>query len=71
MLHKTTDKDFFRDDTSGALINTNVSAYKAYKQHRESSKTISDLNSTIDSLKSEVDELKTLLYKVLEEKNNG
>lgn len=65
------DKDFIRDEGSGALINTNVNAFKQYKLNRDSNKTISALNGQVNDLKSQVDELKTLLYKVLEEKNNG
>lgn len=64
-------KDFIRDEASGALINTNINAYKQYKLARDSNKTIGELNGQINDLKSQVDELKTLLYKVLEEKNNG
>lgn len=65
------DKDFIRDEGSGALINTNVSAYRQYKLNRDSNKTITELNGQVSDLKSQVDELKTLLFKVLEEKNNG
>lgn len=65
------DRDFIRDEASGALINTNINAYKQYKLTRDSTKTVSELNGQITELKSQVDELKTLLYKVLEEKNNG
>jgi adenylate cyclase class IV len=62
------EKDFTRDTASGALINTNINAYKQYKLNRDSSKTISELNTEIGDLKTQVEELKTLLYKVLEEK---
>jgi len=62
------EKDFIRDTASGALINTNINAYKQYKLNRDSSKTISELNTEIGDLKTQVEELKTLLYKVLEEK---
>jgi hypothetical protein len=65
------DKDFIRDEGSGALINTNINAYKQYKLSRDGNKIITELNGQVSDLKSQVDELKTLLYKVLEEKNNG
>ena len=68
-LHKTTEIDYRRDDSSGALINTNVSAYKAYKMQRDGQRSIDGLNQDLNELKDEFQQIKALLLKVLEEKN--
>ena len=65
---KTTDPDFCRDESSGAIINTNVTAYKLYKQQRSNHGNVSNLNSKIDLLEKEVAELKTLLKDIVREK---
>lgn len=70
MLVKTSDPNFFRDERTNALINTNVSAYQLYKQRRDGEKTISSLNNDINELKVELDSIKNLLKELLE-KNNG
>ena len=64
-LVKTDNPNFLRDESSNALINTNVNAFKLYKQQRQYSKK----ESEIESLKDEVAELKMLVKKLLEEKN--
>lgn len=69
MLSKTSDPNFFRDESNSALINTNVSAYILYKQRRDGEKTINSLNEDVNNLKSEVTELKTLLKELLEKYN--
>lgn len=63
------DHDFVRDEASGALINTNVSAFKQYKLNRENMIKVNEVNQQVSDLKSQVDELKKLLLKTLEEKN--
>jgi hypothetical protein len=70
MLTRTSDPNFFRDESNSALINTNVSAYRLYKQRRDGDKTIASLNDDVNHLKSEVTELKKLIKELLE-KNNG
>ena len=64
-LIKTNNPDFWRDESSNALINTNVNAYKLYKQQRQNASK----NVELDRLKDEVAELKLLVKKLLEEKN--
>lgn len=69
MLLQTQVPDFSRDETTGALVNTNANAYRLYKQQRQNQQTVESLNIELSSVKSEVDELKTLIKKLLEEKN--
>lgn len=71
MYSKTNDPDFVRDDHSRALINTNVSAYKLYKQQRASQQHIDSVNKEIDSLKEELSEMKQLLKDLLREKHGN
>ena len=61
-LVKTQNSDFYRDEDTNALINTNASAYKLYKQQR------ADRNK-VNTMQQEIDELKALVNKLLEDKN--
>ena len=56
-LLKTQNPDLYRDEQTNAVINTNVAAYKLYKQQRESRNTIDDLRNEVDELKALVKEL--------------
>lgn len=69
MLLKTNEPGIFRDSSSSTLINTDAAAYKAYKQQRNSTRTIETLNTELDNMRSEVDELKNLVKELLKEKN--
>lgn len=60
-LVQTNNPDFSRDADSNAVINTNVTAFKLYKQQRNS-------RNTIESLRSEVDELKALVHELIKNK---
>ena len=55
--------DLFRDTDSGAIVNTDRSAYIAYKNKRQ--QKIKEMNR-IDKLQDEIDEIKSLLYKVID-----
>lgn len=70
MLIKTEDTDYKRDDSSGALINTNAYAFKLYKQQRNSAVSTTKNEEKIKSLENEIEELKQLV-KILAEKQNG
>jgi hypothetical protein len=69
MLVKTQVPDFSRDETTGALVNTNANAYRLYKQQRQNQQTVESLNGELTSVKSELNELKALIKTLLEEKN--
>lgn len=56
-LLKTQNPDLYRDEQTNAVINTNVAAFKLYKQQRESRNTIDDLRNEVDELKALVKEL--------------
>jgi hypothetical protein len=66
---KTTDPDFVRDESSFALINTNVNAYKQYKLARANKLAVASNEQKIKELETEVSELKTLVRELLKEKN--
>jgi len=57
-LVKTKTADFSRDVDTNAVINTNVTAYKLYKQQRNS-------RDTIEELKEEVNQLKALVHELI------
>ena len=55
--------DLFRDDDNGAIVNTDRSAYLAYKTKKQ--QRINEMGR-IENLQNEVDEIKSLLYKVID-----
>ncbi len=55
--------DLFRDDDSGAIVNTDRSAYLAYKAQQK--QRLNEMGR-IDKLQNEIDEIKSLLYKVID-----
>ena len=46
-LVKTQNSDFYRDEDTNALINTNASAFKPYKQQRTDRRRVSDMQQEI------------------------
>lgn len=65
MLIKTNDANYVKDTDSNAVINTNVLAYKMYKQNRNQSLTLNQVTDDLNSLKKELDETKKLLGQLL------
>lgn len=63
-------KDLARDPESGAVINTNTSAYKiaveAAKRRKEDQKKINDLETDINNIKQDLGDIKDLLSKLLD-----
>ena len=57
------ENNLFRDTDTGAIINTDRSAYIAYKNKRQ--QKLKEMNR-IDKLQDEIDEIKSLLYKVID-----
>ena len=55
--------DLFRDTDSGAIVNTDRSAYLAYKTKRN--QRLNEMGR-IEKLQDEIDEIKSLLYKVID-----
>ena len=55
--------DLFRDSDSGAIVNTDRSAYLAYKAKER--QRLNEMDR-IEKLQNEVDEIKSLLYKVID-----
>lgn len=64
-------KGFARDKKSRALVNTDVNAYKAFKQTRDSSAQVKHIQSQVNSLQSEIKDIKNLLLQLVNGKNNG
>lgn len=71
IMVKTNDPDFIKDEVSGAVLNTNISAYKAYKQQRNNISEVTSLNSKINKLEDELRELKTLLKDIVRDKHGN
>ena len=55
--------DLFRDTDSGAIVNTDRSAYLAYKTKQQ--QRLNEMDR-IEKLQNEIDEIKSLLYKVID-----
>lgn len=65
-LVKTNLVDFQRDKESNALINTNVHAYKLYKQQRKDRLSVLKKDERIEKLEDELKDLKQLVKGLLE-----
>lgn len=70
-LVKTNDPDYCKDEANGGVINTNVNAFKMYKQRRESEKNVSILNNQINNLQNEVQDLKNLIKEFLRDRDGN
>lgn len=57
--------DFARDTNSGALINTNKSAYFAYKQQRQKVSRLDNFEDELNYVREEIAEVKYLLQKLV------
>ena len=55
--------DLFRDDDSGAIINTDKSSYIAYKKKYQ--QRLAEMNR-LEKLENEMSDIKTLLNKVID-----
>ena len=58
MLRVNGHKNLYRDDSSGAIVNTDTVSYKQYMRLKEKKK---NEKQEIDRLRSELDEIKSLL----------
>ena len=58
MLRVDGHKNLYRDDSSGAIVNTDTVSYKQYMKLKERKKNEKE---EIDRLKNEIDEIKSLL----------
>ena len=66
---KTDDPNFVRDESTNALINTNVNAYKLYKQQRENMTAQTQSEQEISELKQKLLEMDALIKTLIREKN--
>ena len=57
------ENNLFRDTETGAIINTDRSAYVAYKNRRQ--QKLKEMRR-IEKIENEIDEIKSLLYKVID-----
>lgn len=71
MLRKTTDANFMRDDVSTSLINTNVTAYKSFKQQRQQNVELDNMKADVQSLHNELSSIKQLLGQLLKNVNTN
>lgn len=65
MLIKTEQPGFLRDERNSAIINTDVEAYKTYKQIRDERIKNLKLSQDVDMLKNDIGEIKDLLRALL------
>ena len=61
-------KDFVKDMSNGALLNTNNSALQAYKNQKNSSTKVQQLENKVNSMSDDIKEIKQLLMGLT---NNG
>jgi len=66
---RTDDPNFARDEGTNALINTNVNAFKLYKQQRDNMAAQSQSEQEISELKHKLLEMDALIKNLIREKN--
>jgi hypothetical protein len=69
MKIKTDSENFMRDQRNSALLNTDVNAFKLYRQQRESQTAVSTVQEQVDGLKQDVSDIKEML-KILIKQNS-
>lgn len=65
MIVNTDDKDYLRDLSSKALINTNVKALEDYRARKNNAKRLDNLEKEVIDLKSSLDNITTLLNQLV------
>jgi len=71
MIVKTEDSDFNRDDSNFALINSNVEAYRLYRNQRAQQNEHANLQRQINTLKDDMKDIKSMLKVLIQRENNG
>jgi hypothetical protein len=71
MLKKTDDSNFMKDMNNGAVINTNIAAYKMHKLQRDSEQSSTSIKNEIESLKQEMSDIKKMLEILIQRDSNG
>lgn len=71
MLKKTDDSNFIKDMNNGAVINTNIAAYKMHKLQRESEQSSTSIKNEVESLKQEMSDIKKMLEILIQRDSNG
>jgi len=61
MIVQTSDSSFVRDTSTNAVINTNITAYKLYKQQRHTIQRAEDMANELETLKQQVSMLTKLI----------
>lgn len=64
MIVKTDDEKFVRDSSSNVLINTDVDAYKQYKQARLIDKQFKTMQKKIDAMEALIHSLNERIVKL-------
>ena len=71
MLKKTEDVNFMKDLDSGAVINTNIAAYKMHKLQRETEQSSNSLKTEVENLKQDMSDIKKMLEILIQRDSNG
>lgn len=63
----------WRDPYSNAIVNTNMDAYtkymNAHKTRKQKDKSVDTLQNDVDALKSDISDMKSMLLKLVENKD--
>jgi len=71
MLKKTDDTNFMKDLASGAVINTNIAAYKMHRLQRENEQTSTSIKTEVENLKQDMSDIKKMLEILIQRDSNG
>lgn len=68
---KTNSPGYFKDPSSGAIINTNDEQYRNILMQRDRVKETKAMTEKMTSLETELSEIKSLLMQVINGRQNG
>jgi len=62
--------DMILDESSGAILNTNIEAYNAFKMKNKKSNMIIEHENEIHNIKEDISEIKSLLKALISKKED-
>ena len=66
MLRKTEVAGLYKDTNSGAVINKDNTALRAYKARKNKERRIDEISVDVDNMKHDINEIKQLLKALVE-----
>ena len=70
-LQKTDDKSFVRNPDNAAILNTDTSGFKSYREDRARILKVQQLSNTVETLQQDMADIKSMLQQLVNGRTNG